>query len=140
MHHLTSKIVAELDLLYGLYQLAVDLAKRIKPEDEENTARVIEARQKILERTAATSKEAAALLKAYKEERIIPANERALVEEKRNLIVDIGARMQQADNQVMRLMQAKLASLRREMAGQTEKKNAIKAYINAPQAQALIVQ
>lgn len=138
MHPLTSKIVAELDLLYGLYQLAVDLAKRIKPEDEENTARVIEARQKILDRTAATSREAAALLKAYKEERIIPANERALVEEKRSLIVDIGARMQQADNQVMRLMQAKLASLRREMAGQTEKKNAIKAYINAPQAQALI--
>lgn len=138
MHPLTSKIVAELDLLYGLYQLAVDLAKRIKPEDEESTARVIEARQKILDRTAATSREAAALLKAYKEERIIPANERALVEEKRSLIVDIGARMQQADNQVMRLMQAKLASLRREMAGQTEKKNAIKAYINAPQAQALI--
>lgn len=134
MHPLTVKIVAELDQLYGLYQLAVDLARRIKPDDEATTARVIEARQKILDRTAVSSKEAAGLLKAYKEERMMPANEKALVEEKRSLILDIAAKMQAADNQVMRLMQAKLAAVRREMAGQTEKKNAISAYIKAPQA------
>jgi hypothetical protein len=138
MHALTVQIVAELDQLYGLYQLAVDLSRRIKPDDEATTARVIEARQKILERTAVSSKEAAGLLKAFKEERMLPANERALVEEKRSLILDIAAKMQAADNQVMRLMQAKLAAVRREMAGQTEKKNAIKAYITAPQATALI--
>lgn len=138
MHPLTTRIVAELDLLYGLYQLAVDLSRRIKPEDEENTARVIEARQKILDRTAATSKEAGALLKAFREEKMMPANEKALVEEKRSLILDVAARMQAADNQVMRAMQLKLAAIRRELAGQTEKKNAMKAYINAPQAEMLI--
>lgn len=134
MHHLTVKIVAELDQLYGLYQLAVDLSRRIKPDDEATTARVIEARQKILERTAVSSREAAALLKAYKEERMLPANEKALVEEKRSLILDIAGKMQAADNQVMRQMQVKLAAVRREMAGQTEKKNAASAYIRAPQA------
>jgi hypothetical protein len=138
MHALTVKIVAELDQLYGLYQLAVDLAKRIKPDDEELTARLIEARQKILDRTAEGSKEAAALLKAYREERMMPANEKALVDEKRSLIADIAAKMQAADGQVMRMMQMKLAAIRKEMAGQTEKKNAIRAYINAPQATALI--
>lgn len=134
MQPLTVKIVAELDQLYGLYQLAVDLARRIKPDDEETTARVIEARQKILDRTSVSSKEAAGLLKAFKEERMMPANEKALVEEKRSLILDIAAKMQAADNQVMRQMQAKLAAVRREMAGQTEKKNAASAYIKAPQA------
>ncbi len=134
MHPLTAKIVAELDQLFGLYQLAVDLSKRISPDDEETTARVIEARQKILDRTAAGSREAAALLKSFREEKLMPANEQALVEEKRNLILDIAAKMQAADNQVMRSMQAKLAALRKEMAGQTEKKNAARAYITAPQA------
>lgn len=139
MHSLTVQIVAELDQLYGLYQLAVDLSKRIKPDEEELTARVIEARQKILDRTSEGSKAAASLLKAFREERIIPANEKALVEEKRNLIADIAGKMQAADGQVMRQMQVKLAAIRREMAGQTEKKNAMRAYINAPQATALIV-
>jgi len=133
MHPLTAKIVAELDQLYGLYQLAVDLSRRIRPDDEETTARVLEARQKILDRTAAGSREAAALLKSFREEKLMPANERALVEEKRSLILDIAAKMQAADSQVMRAMQAKLAALRKEMAGQTEKKNAARAYITAPQ-------
>lgn len=134
MHPLTVKIVAELDQLYGLYQLAVDLSRRIRPDEEEATARVIEARQKILERTAAGSREAAALLKSFREEKLMPANEQALVEEKRSLILDIAAKMQAADNQVMRSMQAKLSAIRKEMAGQTEKKNAARAYITAPQA------
>lgn len=134
MHPLTEKIVAELDQLYGLYQMAVDLSRRIRPEDEELTSRVIEARQKILDRTAAGSREAAALLQGFRAEKLMPANERALVEEKRSLILDIAAKMQAADNQVMRAMQARLTALRKEMAGQTEKKNAIRAYITSPQA------
>ena len=69
---------------------------------------------------------------------MMPANEKALVEEKRSLILDVAAKMQAADNQVMRAMQIRLASIRRELAGQTEKKNAMKAYINAPQAEMLL--
>lgn len=138
MHPLTTQIVSELDLLYGLYQLAVDLSRRIKPDEEETTSRIIEARQKILDRTAVTSREATALLKAFREEKMMPANETALVEEKRSLILDMAAKMQAADNQVMRAMQMKLGSIRRELASQTEKKNAMKAYINAPQAGMLV--
>lgn len=134
MHPLTVKIVAELDQLYGLYQMAVDLSRRIRPDDEDLTSRVIEARQKVLDRTAAGSKEASDLLDRFRGEKLVPANERALVEEKRNLILDIAGKMQAADNQVMRAMQVRLAALRKEMAGQTEKKNAARAYITAPQA------
>jgi hypothetical protein len=134
MHALTTKIVGELDLLYGLYQLAVDLVKKIEPDDETRTLRVIEARNRILDKTASASREAVALLRAFREERLIPANERALVEEKRNLILDLGLRMQAVDNQVIRAMQSRLAGVRKELAGSTERKNAMKAYIAAPVA------
>lgn len=138
MHPLTTRLVSELDQLFGLYQLAVDLSRRIKPDDEALTAKVIEARQKILDRTAGASSQASELLKAFREERLIPENEKALVEEKRNLILDVSSRMQAADGQVMRAMQAKLASIRKELAGQTERKNAVRAYITAPQSTMLV--
>jgi hypothetical protein len=138
MHPLTQKITAELDMLYGLYQMAVDLTKRIRPEDEEKTQRVLDARQKILEQTTRSSEELAGLLKAFQAERLIPSNEKALVEEKRNLILDVGARIQAADHHMIRQIQAKMSEIRRELAGQTERKNAMKAYIKAPQPQLII--
>ena len=137
MHPLTQKLVSELDLLYGLYQMAVDLAKRIKPDDEEGIGRMLEARRKILERTGTASQEVIGLLQSYKSERLIPANEKALVEEKRNLILDLAVKIQAADHQAVRAMLAKLASIRKELAGQTELKNAAKAYIQAPLPQLL---
>lgn len=134
MHSLTTRIVSELDQLYGLYQLAVDLAKRLEPGDETQTFRVIEARNRILDKTAQSSKEAVALLKAFREERLIPANEKALVEEKRNVILDMGVKMQAVDNQVLRAMQARLAGVRKELANATHRKNAMKAYVSSPRA------
>ena len=130
---LTHKLVAELDLLYGLYHLAVDLARRIQPEDEALTERVLEARAKLLDRTGAASEEVKKLLREFAEEKLVPANEKALVEEKRKLILDLGTRIQAADHQVIRAMQGKLAGIRKELAGQTERRNAIRAYIQAPQ-------
>jgi len=138
MNPSTHKLVAELDVLYGLYQMAVDLTKRIAPDDEDKTRRVLEARQKILDHTASAAGEVSALLDAFRAEKLIPSNERALVDEKRNLILDMGARMQAADHQMLRQMHAKLSDIRRELAGQTERKNALKAYIQAPQAQMLV--
>ncbi len=132
MHPLTQKIVAELDMLYGLYQMAVDLTKRIQPQDEDKTRRVLDARQKILDHTDKGSKELTELLKAFRAERLIPSNEMALVEEKRNLILDVTARIQAVDHQMIRQMQAKMTEIRKELAAQTERKNAVKAYIKAP--------
>lgn len=139
MHSLTQKIVAELDMLYGLYQMAVDLTKRIQPEDEGKTRRVLDARQKILDHTDKGSKELAELLEAFRNERLIPSNEAALVEEKRNLILDVTARIQAVDHQMIRQMQAKMSEIRKELASQTERKNAVKAYIRAPRP-SLIMQ
>ena len=134
MHPLTQQIITELDVLYGLYQMAVDLAKRINPGDEELTDRVLDARRKILEHTDESSKQVVALLKSFQEEKWIPSNEKALVDEKRSLVLDLGLKMQMADNQVVRLIQSKMQSVRAELADQTVRKNGIKAYIQAPRA------
>jgi hypothetical protein len=132
MHALTEQIITELDVLYGLYQMAVDLAKRIKPDDEVTTTRVLEARKKILDHTAEASRQITEMLKTFQAEKWIPSNEKALVDEKRSLVLDLGLKMQASDNQAVRLLQAKLHSVRGEMAGHTERKNGIKAYIQSP--------
>jgi hypothetical protein len=138
MHPLTQKIVAELDMLYGLYQMAVDLTKRIRPEDEAKTQRVLEARQKILDHTDKATRDLSELLKAFRAEKLIPSNETALVEEKRNLILDVGARIQAVDHQMIRQMQIKMTDLRKELASHTERKNAVRAYIQAPRSHLLV--
>ncbi len=132
LHPTTQKIVAELDQLYGLYDMAIDLAKRIQPDDESQTERVLEARKKILDHTEKAGQELNFLLKGYVAERFIPQNEKALVEEKRNLLMDLGLKMQASDNLTARRLLAKMAKIRSELAGQTERKNAIRAYIRAP--------
>jgi hypothetical protein len=138
MHALTQKIIAELDVLYGLYQMAADVTKKIAPEDEVRIRKVLDAREKILGHTARASEALSALLKEFQAERLIPANERALVEEKRNLLLDAGARIQAIDHQMIRQMQSKMAEIRKELAEYTERKNAAKAYLKAPHRQMIL--
>jgi SMC interacting uncharacterized protein involved in chromosome segregation len=129
MHALTQQITTELDVLYGLYEMAMDLSKRIQPDDEELTGRLLDARKKILNHTAESSAQLVTLLKSFQGEKWIPSNEKALVEEKRNLVQDLGLKMQATDNQMVRQLLAKMQSVRTELADQTERKNGIKAYI-----------
>ena len=139
MHALTQQIVTELDVLYGLYQMAADVTRKIVPVDEAKTERVLEARQKILDHTTHASAALQGLFKAFQAEKVIPSNERALVEEKRNLLLDASARIQAVDHQMVRLMQAKMADIRKELAEQTERKNAARAYIKSTQVQAVAI-
>ncbi len=134
MHPLTQQTITELDMLYSLYQMAVDLVKKIKPDDEDLTLRILDARKKILDRSGEATVQVLGLLKTIQAEKWIPSNEKALVEEKRSLVLDLSLKMQATDNQVFRLMQAKMQSVRGELAMQTERKNGIKAYIQAPRA------
>lgn len=137
MHVLTQQVVAELDVLYGLYQMAADVTRKLAPEDEAKIQKVLDARQRILDHTSRASEALSASLKRFQAERVIPSNERALVDEKRNLLLDAGARIQAIDHQMIRQMQAKMAEIRKDLASQTERKNAAKAYLQAPQPQML---
>lgn len=134
MHELTQNVVTELDVLYGLYQMATDLSKRITPGDDELNTRLLDARKKILDHTAQASTQVAGMLTAFQTEKFIPPNEKALVEEKRSLVLDVGLKMQTIDNQMVRLMHSRMQAIRSELADQTERKNGIKAYIQAPKA------
>ncbi len=132
MQTLTQQIVSNLDVLFGLYQLALDYAKKISPEEEEEALKWIGYRAKILDRTEHVSREAAAMLREFDALRNVPAAERALVEEKRNLIQDLSFKMNHVDNLLLRNLQTRLADVRQELAVQNHRKDAIKAYIRAP--------
>lgn len=134
MHELTQNVVTELDVLYGLYQMATDLSKRIAPHDDDLNNRLLDARKKILDHTSQTSAQVALMLTAFQAEKFIPPNEKALVEEKRSLVLDVGLKMQTIDNQMVRLMQSRMQAIRSELAEHTDRKNGIKAYIQAPKA------
>ncbi len=135
IHPITKQLVGELDLLYGLYQLAIEYGQKITPDDDQ-AGLWLDAREKILHRTDIASKEVVKLLQQFESVPLTPANEKALVEEKRFLIADLGLKMKAADNRTLKAMQIKLAEIRGQMASQTERKNAMRAYIQAPLAQA----
>lgn len=134
MQPITENLVRELDLLFSLYELAADYASRIQPGEMEEAGKYLEARQKILSRTEISAREVLRLSRLFDEGRNIPLSERALVEERRNMIYDLSLRMQRLDSQILKVMQQKLTEVRKELAGQTERTSAIKAYIKAPQA------
>jgi hypothetical protein len=113
------------------------VTRKLAPEDEAKIQKVLDARQRILDHTARASEALSASLKRFQAERVIPSNERALVDEKRNLLLDAGARIQAIDHQMIRQMQAKMGEIRKDLAAQTERKNAAKAYLQAPQPQML---
>ena len=137
MHPITRQLISELDLLYGLYQLALDYGQKIKPDDDQADI-WLTARDKILQRTDTASGETIRLLKQFELQPNIPANEKALVEEKRFLIADLGIKMNAADNKILKTMLIKMSQIRHELANQIERKNVIKAYIQAPMARAYI--
>lgn len=134
MHPVTEKLSGSLDLLYGLYLLALDHVAAADAEDDEALVGLLEARDGLVARTTAAAEEARKLFPSFDAEKRVPASERALVEEKRRMIHDVTAKLQRADHQLLRAMHARMGVLRKELAGQQERKQAIKAYITAPVA------
>ncbi len=134
MHPVTEKLSGSLDLLYGLYLLALDHVAAADAEDDEALIGLLEARDGLVARTTAAAEEARKLFPSFDAETRVPASERALVEEKRRMIHDVTAKLQRADHQLLRAMHARMGVLRKELAGQQERKHAIRAYITAPVA------
>jgi len=134
MQTATQSVTRQLDMLYGLYELALDLCKSITPTDDDGTIKRIKERERLLLRTSQISEVAQVELKTFSAIPGIPANERALVEEKRQMILDVLARISQAEHQTMKAMHATMVSVRHELMQHTEKSHAISAYRNAPVA------
>ncbi len=129
---ITERVITELDVLYGLYLLALDESNRLVPDDDESIVRTLESRDKILTRTEAAASEALKWMQAMDEEKNIPVNELALIAEKRRMILDVVGKITRTDSLVLREMHSRLGALRRELARHGERRNAIHAYITAP--------
>ncbi len=132
MHAITQQVAAELDVLYGLYQLALDYTGKIKPEEEGEVLKWLQTRQRILGKTDIASKNAGALLKVFKTTKNIPANEQALILEKKKMIRDLLTTLRKTEFDLMKKMRTKMDSLRGELADVTRKNQAASAYVNAP--------
>lgn len=138
MDRLTSRTASELDVLYGLYQLALDYTDKIKPDDENEVSKWLETRQRILGKTDKASKTAAALLKEFAKKTNITASERALIEEKKNMIKDLLPILTKKEYELLNKMHYKMGSIRTELAGMARKQTAAKAYINAPKSKLMV--
>ena len=101
---ITSQIASEMDVLYGLYKLANDFTRKIEPGKDQEVTKWLDTRQRILSKTAASSKFAAVLLKALEKEQNVPANEKALIEEKKNLVNDAMKNMQRTEYEILKKM------------------------------------
>ncbi|MFC1586338.1 hypothetical protein ACFL5V_12390 [Fibrobacterota bacterium] len=130
---ITSQIASEMDVLYGLYQLAIDYTRKIEPEKEDGIVKWLDTRQRILSKTATASGSAVRLLKIFQVTYNVPANEKALIEEKRNMVRDIIKKMQRAEYDILKKMHKKMKSLRGELVNINHRNKAAQAYMNAPQ-------
>ncbi len=137
MQTITKQVISELDVLFGLYQLALDYTDKIEGHSQENVQKGLDVRQRIIGKTAPCAKAAANLLKVFACAQNIPANERALVEEKRQMVKDTVSIMQRKEFGLMTGLAKNMKFIRAELAGINKKQIAAKAYIQAPRAAAL---
>ncbi|MBF0432864.1 MAG: hypothetical protein HQK83_16385 [Fibrobacteria bacterium] len=133
----TTKTARELDVLYGLYQLAVDYTCKISAEDG-NAVKWIDTRQRLLGKTSIASKAATALLHLFYTTPNVPSNEKALIDSKKRMVKETLLQMQKAEFDIMKKMALKMKGIRGELAGVTRKSRAAAAYINAPRAKMLV--
>jgi hypothetical protein len=128
---ITSQTAAELDVLFGLYQLAIEYTKKME-RDETHLVKWMDTRQRILGKTACASEKAVHLLKTFRITPNIPANEKALIDEKKNMIKEILPLIQQAEYKIMKKMNLRMKAIRSELAGLGRKQQASAAYLKAP--------
>jgi hypothetical protein len=131
MHLATTELARQLDMLYGLYQLALDLCQSISMDEPELINKRLTERQRLVRKTEAIALEAQAALRNY-ENLAVPANEKALITEKRQMILDILGRTCDAENAVLRSMHNRMVVVRQELVRMDTNKRAIAAYQKIP--------
>lgn len=131
MHFATTDLARQLDMLYGLYQLALDLCQSISMDEPELLNKRLIERQRLVRKTESIALEAQTALRDY-EGLAVPANEKALIAEKRQMILDILGRTCDVENTVLRAMHSRMVLVRHELVGMDTNKRAIAAYQKTP--------
>ncbi len=131
MHSATVELARQLDMLYGLYQLALDLCQSISMEEPETMGKRLIERHRLVRKTEGIALEAQAGLRVY-ESIPAPANEKALIAEKRQMLLDVLGKMCDAENTVLKAMHSRMVGVRRELVKMNTNQRAIAAYQKAP--------
>lgn len=119
-------------MLYSLYELALDMCKTLPLDDADAMNKRLHERQRLLRKTEAIAEEAQKSLADYEALRSLPANEKALISEKRQMILDLLGRMCDVENTMLKAMHTRMVGLRRELMGVNGRQKAIHAYRAAP--------
>lgn len=132
MHPATLSVGRQLDMLFGLYQIALDLCCGIDVDDTELLQRRITERQRLVRKTEVIVEEAQVALRAFEALPGLPSNEQALISEKRQLILDLLTRNTEAEHALLKAMHARMVGVRKELVGFDGRQRAIQAYGRAP--------
>lgn len=131
MHSATLALGRQLDMLYSLYELALDLCQSLTLQEPEMLGKRLNERQRLLRKTEAIAAEAQQALRAF-ETLAVPANEKALIAEKRQMVLDLLGRMCEAENAVLKAMHGHMVGVRHELVRMNSNKRAISAYVKTP--------
>lgn len=131
MHSATLALGRQLDMLYSLYELALDLCKSLTLQEPEMLGKRLTERQRLLRKTEAIAAEAQQALRAF-DTLAVPANEKALIAEKRQMVLDLLGRMCDAENAVLKAMHGHMVGVRHELVRMDTQKRAITAYGKTP--------
>ena len=138
MDKLASKTASELDILYGLYKLALEYTLKINPENEKELAKWLDTRQRILGKTDVASKSAAKLLAQVKLQKTITPSEQALIAEKKSLIEDLFTTLRKKEFDLLNQLHYRKSKVRTELANLSRKQVASSAYTNAPRPKLMV--
>lgn len=131
MHSATLALGRQLDMLFSLYELALDLCNSLTLQEPELLNKRLTERQRLLRKTEAIAAEAQQALRAF-ETLAVPANEKALIAEKRQIVLDLLGRMCEAENTVLKAMHGHMVGVRHELVRMDSNKKAISAYAKSP--------
>lgn len=138
MHPITQELVQELDILYGLYQLALEVTLSITDDSSEDIVRCLDSRQRLITRTKQTSEKCKRLFRLFLSTTNLPANQHELIAEKKRLVKDELVQLQKAEMTLMRRIHVQMNRLKTDLVVMNKRSQATIAYIQAPRAFAAV--
>ena len=138
MQQVVKNMSEKMDGLYSLYELVIELGNEIMNGNNDDVVKHTDHRHRVLNKTNSISKECREELKAICEDNNIPSNEKAFLLEKRKRISDLSPKMSSQNQLLTKNISERMSAIRDEILSFQKRKQAISAYITAPQAKPFI--
>jgi|GEM_PF-3083246 len=141
MHPVTQELVQELDILFGLYQLVLEVTCTVTQGPKAEGAAVItclDSRQRLMTRIKNATDKSVRLSRLFVTNNQILTNEKELVAEKKRMVQDAWNQVQKTEQVLMQRLTSHLQGMRSEMIDVNKKSRATEAYIQAPRTLAFV--